>query len=196
MHRVFLLSPAHSGGKRAALLKQPTASFELARQLQIGSATLGEVFAFCSGLYFHGKLAYARRFAKPSGKQDGVLVITPNRGLMPAETCVGIPLLDEFAKIDIAENDPRFLEPLVQSVQKLAQGPDEVVLLGSIATAKYVGALLPLLGDRLIFPADFVGRGDMSRGALMLRAAARGVELPYLPVAGSARRGRRAPRVS
>lgn len=195
MRRIFLLSPAHSGGKRAALLTRPTATFELARQLQIGSATLGEVFAFCSGLYFRGKLAYARRFARPLGKRGGVHVITPSRGLMPADAFVDISLLHEFAQIDIAENDSRFVEPLVRSVKELAATPDQVVLLGSIATAKYVDALLPLLGDRLVFPADFVGRGDMSRGALMLRAAAGGVELPYLPVAGSVRRGRRAPGV-
>jgi hypothetical protein len=62
MKRIFFLSPAHSGGKRAAMLTRPGATFELARQVQIGAASLGDVFAFCSGLYFRGKLAYARRF--------------------------------------------------------------------------------------------------------------------------------------
>ncbi len=95
-----------------------------------------------------------------------------------------------LAQVDIAENDSRFVEPLVRSVKKLATAPDQVVLLGSIATAKYVDALLPLLGDRLVFPEDFVGRGDMSRGALMLRAKpSEESELSYLPVAGSVRRG-------
>src|ERR1700761_4441591 len=115
MKRFFILSPAHSGGKRAAMLSRPGATFELARQVQIGSATLGEVFAFCSGLYFRGKLAYARRFAQPSASQDGIQVITPSRGLMSAETYVNIPLLHEFAQVDIAENDPRFVQPLVRS---------------------------------------------------------------------------------
>jgi hypothetical protein len=54
MNRVFLLSPAHSAGLRAKLLTRRGASFELARRVQIGDATLGEVFAFCSGLYFLG----------------------------------------------------------------------------------------------------------------------------------------------
>ena len=71
----------------------------------------------------------------------------------------------------------------------------EVVLLGSVATGKYVDILVERLGDRLLFPADFVGRGDMSRGALLLQAARNGVELAYQPVAGAVRRGRRAPRV-
>jgi hypothetical protein len=72
----------------------------------------------------------------------------------------------------------------------------DVVLLGSIATGKYVDVLLEIMGTRLLFPTDFVGRGDMSRGALMLRAARKGSELSYEPVAGAVRRGRRARRVS
>ena len=56
MNRIFLLSPARAGGKRAAMLTRAAASFELARQVQIGAATLGEVFTFCSGLYFAASL--------------------------------------------------------------------------------------------------------------------------------------------
>ena len=89
MTRVFLLSPAHSGGKRAAMLTRPGANFELARQVQIGAATLGDVFTFCSGLYFRGKLTYARQFAAPPLGVPGVLLITPSRGLLRPETLVG-----------------------------------------------------------------------------------------------------------
>ena len=46
----------------------------------------------------------------------------------------------------------------------------QFVLLGSVATDKYVGPLLDVFGDRLYFPATFAGRGDMSRGGLLLRA--------------------------
>jgi hypothetical protein len=42
---------------------------------------------------------------------------------------------------------------------------------------------------------DFIGRGDMSRGGLLLRAARAGSELPYPPVQGTPRRGARAPRL-
>jgi hypothetical protein len=70
------------------------------------------------------------------------------------------------------------------------------VLLGSIATGKYVDVLLEVIGERLLFPTDFVGRGDMSRGALLLRAARDGKELIYEPVAGAIRRGRRARKVT
>src|SRR5262249_32645808 len=69
------------------------------------------------------------------------------------------------------------------------------VLLGSIASDKYVELLLEILGQRLLFPVDFVGRGDMSRGGLMLRAARSGTELPYGPVQGAVRRGPRPPRL-
>ena len=50
-------------------------------------------------------------------------------------------------------------------------------------------------GERLRFPADFVGRGDMSRGGLLLRAVRAGVELEYTPVATAVVRGRRPPRL-
>jgi hypothetical protein len=69
------------------------------------------------------------------------------------------------------------------------------VLLGSIASDKYVDLLLEVFGERLLFPAEFVGRGDMSRGGLMLRCATAGVEMSYLPVAGAKRHGPRPPRL-
>jgi hypothetical protein len=98
MKRIFLLSPAHSGGKRAAMLTRPGATFELARQVQIGAATLGDVFAFCSGLYFRGKLAYASRFA---GGFANVQIITPSRGLVERDLCVGARDLAEFARVPV-----------------------------------------------------------------------------------------------
>ena len=52
-----------------------------------------------------------------------------------------------------------------------------VVLLGSIASPKYVDVLQDIFGARLLFPADFVGRGDMSRGGLMLRSVSAAEEL-------------------
>jgi hypothetical protein len=196
MNRIFLLSPAKASGRRAHLLTRPEAAFELARRVQIGDATLGEVFTFCSGLYFRGKLTYARRFNRPPKGMAGVQVITPNRGLLPAETMIGLRDLDEFAAVNVAAAERRFTEPLTAAVEELAAFKSlEVVLLGSIATGKYVDCLLPILGARLLFPGEFVGRGDMSRGGLLLRCAARGEELGYLPVAGATRRGGRPARL-
>jgi hypothetical protein len=193
MNRVFLLSPAHSGGKRAAMLIRPGATFELARQVQIGAARLGDVFAFCSGLYFRGKLAYANRFADPSDNLSKVQIITPSRGLVGAETFIGIRDLSEFAEIPVHPKEPRFTDPLKRSIEQMASlASSEVILLGSVATGKYTDTLLPILGERLLFPADFAGRGDMSRGALLLRSVAEGKELPYVPILRADRRRSRA----
>lgn len=183
MNRVFLLSPAHSGGKRAAILTRPEARFELSRQLQIGAATLGDVFTFCSGLYFRGKLTYARHFSAPPPGIAGVHIITPNRGLLSAELCVGSKDLAGFAETPVDSAEPRFTEPLKAAARELAAAGDfEVVLLGSVATGKYLDTLLPIFGPRLLYPNDFAGRGDMSRGALLLRAVKASTELAYGPV--------------
>jgi hypothetical protein len=195
MSRVFLLSPAYAGGRRARMILSERAQFELARRLRSENhPTLGEVFTFLSGLYFRGKLAYANVFAKPAPKTSGVLVITPNRGLVPAATPIGLEDLRDFGTVEIDQEDPRYRGPLERDVKKLAKkltARCEVVLLGSIATGKYVDILLAHFGQRLRFPADFVGRGDMSRGGLLLRCAVDRTELTYISVAGAVRKGKR-----
>ena len=193
--RAFLLSPAHCGGKRAAVLQNPSASFDLAQRLRPEQGVaLGEVFSFLSGLYFRGKLAYASHFAVETSL---VRVITTNRGLLSPEAAIRTHDLTAFGCVDIASGDAAFREPLARACDALASdiAGGEVVLLGSIATAKYTELLLDRFGERLLFPAEFVGRGDMSRGALMLRAAQADRELDYIPVKGAVVRGRRATRV-
>jgi len=202
--RVFLLSPANLGGIRAQMMLSSRAQFQLARQLQSESgAPLGEIFSFVSGLYFRGKLAYARRFARPPDPTDpvtagGVLAITSNAGLRSVDTIVTVESFRAFATGDIDSRNPTYRKPLEQSARALrdAIGPDcEVVLLGSVASGKYVDLLLPIFDDRLMFPPDFVGRGDMSRGGLMLRCVMAGFELPYVPLAGASRHGARPPKL-
>jgi hypothetical protein len=203
--RVFLLSPANCNGPRAKVVLSERATFDLATRLRSeAGVALGEVFAFVSGLYFKGKLTYALNFARPPEPGapiagSGVLVITPNAGLRPAETRVTDGALRSFAGVDIAANDPRYRGPLLASARALADeiGPDcEVVLLGSIASAKYVDVLTEVFGPRLLFPIDFVGRGDMSRGGLLLRAARSDEELTYAPVVGAVRHGPRPPKLA
>ncbi len=138
---MFLLSPASTAGKRAAILMNSGAEFELAKRLRNDELTIGELFSFLSGLYFRGKLAYARQLA---------------------------------TSVDAAAR---------------------IVLLGSIATKKYVEPLGEVFGERLVFPSEFVGRGDMSRGGLMLRSVLAGTELDYIPVATAVRRGSRPPKL-
>jgi hypothetical protein len=202
--RIFLLSPANCSGPRAQMLLSERAAFDLARRLRSAQGVaLGEAFAFISGLYFKGKLAYALEFARPPEPDlpltaSGALVITPNAGLRPAETAVTPAALRKFATVDIAANDPRYRKPLLDSACGIAEevGPDtEVVLLGSVASAKYVDVLVNVFGERLLFPIDFVGRGDMSRGGLMLRCVRAGEELTYVPVKGAVRHGPRPPKL-
>ena len=198
-HRIFLLSPAYAGGQRARMVLRDQAQFPLARQLREKSgAPIAEVFTFLSGLYFRGKIAYANAFAQPARGTSGVLVITPTRGLIDARTRIHLDDLREFAAVDIHEDDPRYRMPIERDARHLAEklsDESEVVLLGSIATGKYVDVLLATFGQQLRFPADFVGRGDMSRGGLMLRCAADLQELSYLPVAGAIVNGKRPPKL-
>lgn len=188
--RTFLLSPAYCGGERARLLVRPEARFALAQRLRTEGAPIGEVFAFLSGLYFRGKLAYARAFARPGG----ALVITPNRGLVPVEATITDHDVRRFGEVDIAGDDPRYLEPLLRDARALDDA-HEVVLLGSIATAKYVEPLHRVLGARLRVPPELAGRGDMSRGGLLLRHAHGGRELRYVPIDEAQRHGPRPPRL-
>jgi hypothetical protein len=197
--RVFLLSPASSSGQRARMLIRPAAAFGLAQELRSpDGAPIGEVFAFLSGLYFRGKLAYARAFAHPGAGASAALVITPNRGLLPLDTRVTPATLRSFARVDIHADEPRYRRPFVRDARLLSEAVGaeaEVVLLGSVATGKYVDVLLETFGRRLVFPTAFVGRGDMSRGGLMLRAARDGKELEYAPVDGAVRHGPRPPKL-
>jgi hypothetical protein len=191
---VFLLSPASSAGKRCQLLLRDGASSPLAMQLRDGGAPLGDVMSFLSSLYFRGKLTYARRFAAA----DGVWVITPDRGLVAPEVPLTLADLRAFARVPIDAGESRYARPLRDAALALrARLPvsAKVVLLGSIATPKYVDVLGAVFGTALVFPPDFVGRGDMSRGGLLLRAAQAGVELAYRPVDGAVRRGPRPARL-
>src|SRR6201984_3593097 len=170
--RIFLLSPANAAGIRARIVASENASFDLATRLRSEGAPLGEVFSFISGLYFRGKLAYAERFAETRVGIPGAFVITASGGLMPPETLITAEDLAAISAASISTTDRRYREPLERDARAIYEkaGPKcEVVLLGSIATPKYVEPLMGIFGERLLFPIEFVGRGDMGRGGLMLR---------------------------
>jgi len=195
---LFLLSPAKVSGARAGLLLNPHAPFALARQFHREGLPLADVFSFASGLYFRGKITYARRFADENAS-DVIRVITTNAGLLDPLTHVTPESLRAFGESEIDEDNPHYAQPLRRDARELAtqlRSTGHAILLGSIATAKYREILLEVFGDRLVFPTDFVGRGDMSRGGLLLRAARDGVELPYSPVLGAILKGKRAKRIS
>ena len=194
--RVFLLSPAYCGGRRAGIALKPDSELAIASQLRDGTLELGAAFAFFSGLYFRGKLAYAQRFAPD---MTATLIITPTRGLMSPRERVSPELIREFAAVDIAADDLRYRGPLERDVTLLARdlaADATVVLLGSVSSGKYVDLLLPLLGNRLRYPTAFIGRGDMSRGGLLLRCVAEGQELHYGSLTAGVRpRGPRPPKL-
>ena len=192
MATIFLLSPAYCGGRRAGILLREGSTLEIAARLRSGTLSLGEAFSFMSGLYFRGKITYARMFAPAP---DATLIITPTRGLQSPDIAATADLLHEFAGVDISLDDARYLEPLERDLEALAAripADARVVLLGSVATGKYVDVLVRWLGGRLHFPPSFIGRGDMSRGGLLLRQAASRVELEYAVLESTTnRRGRR-----
>jgi hypothetical protein len=191
MRPIFLLSPANCGGLRMSYAMRKGATFPLARALQSSSgAPVGELFRFASGLYYRRKRAYAERFG------DG-RVIVPGFGLVPLGRRLTLEELRCVARIEISLAEPRYRLSLARDAEGLARraAGRPVVLLGSIASPKYTGVLLESFGERLLFPPAFVGRGDMSRGGLLLRCVRDGTELDYAPVLGARRRGRRPPKL-
>ncbi len=196
--RIFLLSPANAGGERARLLLRPGAGFDLARRLRTEGVPLGEAFAFVSGLYFRGKLAYSAKFAVPPPGIPGAFVITGGQGLVPPETVVTLDHLRQIASVPIDAADERYRVPLESACRTLDElaGPDcDFILLGSVATLKYLEPMFGVFRHRLLFPEEFVGRGDMSRGGLLLRCVRAGIELTYVPLGNLTRHGPRPPRL-
>jgi hypothetical protein len=187
MTTLFLISPARCGGPRAQQLARSPG--ELGVQLREGRAPIGDVFSWLSALYFRGKLTYARAFAAAPAH---VLVMAPGAGLRTPDTAISADQLRAMGELDV-ESEP-FVQALRRDAQ-LAADAARVVLLGSIATGKYVDCLLEVFGARLVFPSAFVGRGDMSRGGLLLRAARSGEELAYASIEGATLHGPRPPKL-
>jgi len=192
------MSPARIDGPRSNVLLRPEADFALAQRLRDRKATLGEAYAFISGLYFRGKLAYAEAFAAPPEGLPPALVIVPGLGLISPDAIIDAEQLRRIGDVSIEQNNQAYRDPLLRDARLLDQnaGPAcQYLLLGSIATEKYTEPLLKVFGDRLLFPVEFVGRGDMSRGGLMLRRASSGDALSYVSLRGAIRRGRRPPKL-
>jgi hypothetical protein len=199
LSRVFLLSPANTSAIRGQLLLNTNSEFPLAQRIRQQGAPLGELFSFISSLYFRGKLAYAEAFSNSSTDFPATLVMTTSRGLLPPQTIITLDDLLEMSSVPIDPDDARYREPLCRDAWGLARtlpSGSQVVLLGSIASGKYVDPLLEIFGANLLFPQQFVGRGDMSRGGLMLRCAESKLELDYVPVHSAVRRGTRPPKLA
>jgi hypothetical protein len=183
---VFLISPANLSGRRGAMLLNPSAQFQLARELRgEAGAELGELFSFVSGLYFRGKLAYARAFGRAPAGQEAVHVISAGGGLCTPNERISLERLRGWGKVSVHQDNPHFTAPLTRHASELLERSlphTRFVLLGSIASDKYVQPLRDVFGPGLLFPERFAGLGDMSRGALLLRAVRDSRELAYAPV--------------
>src|SRR5262249_1714718 len=106
--------------------------------------------------------------------------------------------LRSFRGVPIHTSQRSYYRPLNDSASRLSSSlpaDAEIVLLGSIGTGKYVDPLLAIFENRLVFPEEFVGRGDMSLGGLMLRCVDSKQELKYIPVLGAVRHGKRPPKL-
>src|SRR5579872_2195048 len=111
---VVLMSPARIGGRRSDILLRPEADFALAERLRDRKATLGEVYAFISGLYFRSKLAYAEAFAAPPEGLRPAFVIVPGLGLIPPDTLVDAEQLRGIGNVSIEENNLAYRDPLLR----------------------------------------------------------------------------------
>jgi len=184
--RIFLLSPANASGIRGQRLLKTAAPSQLAWRLRQSGAPLGEVYQFISSLYFRGKLEYAEKFKNPPPGVPGVHIIT-GAGLMLPGTVIRLEELRRISATAIDAENSGYRVPLdrdLRQLRDLAGGETDVILLGSIATSKYVTPLLAVFGERLLFPEIFLGRGDMSRGSLLLKCCSAALPLRYLPAAG------------
>jgi hypothetical protein len=182
--RIFLLSPANTSGIRAKQFTSPRASFEAALQYRSSDGVeIAKAFAFMSSLYFRGKIGYAQHFAKPADIDGcGVFVITPGFGLVPPDWRLTPDRMKVMSRTPVDGSKRNYRQPLERDARSLAAALDhdaEVILLGSVASGKYVDILWPIFETRLRFPAAFAGLGDMSRGGLMLRAVRANRELEY-----------------
>jgi hypothetical protein len=188
MSRVFLLSPANLNGLRAKQLTSPRANFEAAQLYRSPQGVpIALAFAFMSALYFRGKITYALHF----GGVENTRVIAPGFGLVRPDWPITPERMKVLARTEVDVKKRNYRKPLERDAKELADSlpqDAEVVLLGSVASGKYVDVMWPIFGDRLVFPAMFAGLGDMSRGGLLLRAARANRELEYTSLDAPRRR--------
>jgi hypothetical protein len=182
--RIFLLSPANASGIRGLRLLDATSQSQLAVQLRQTGARLGDVYQHISSLYFRGKLEYAQRFQNPPQPAAGVQIIT-GAGLMLPETLIRLDEFRKISSISIDIRNERYRQSLVADLTRLRDMVGvhmDIILLGSIATSKYLDPIGAVFGEHVLVPRDFVGCGDMKRGSLLLHCCAQGTELEYVPV--------------
>jgi hypothetical protein len=185
---IFLLSPADASGRRGQMLLSQKSQFELAHRLRTKGITLGEAYSFMSSLYFRGKLAYATAFASQIHNLLSIQIITPSRGLLPPRTTLSLADFLDLGVERILEKNPRYRDPLERDLRKLSESLGEdgkVIFLGSLGTKRYIPLLKEILGHRILVPRDFLGMGNMRRGAVLLRCVREHCQLTYVTLASA-----------
>jgi hypothetical protein len=183
---IFLLSPARLDGERGrALLDGKGASALMGELRSAHGCSVEAVFCFVSSLYFRGKAAYARAFGVRTAPLPSAYVMTAGGGLLSLDEPVTVARLEGWSRVAVSPDNPHFVAPLLRHATGLLDACDQAtrfVLLGSVASRKYVGPLLDVFGERLLYPSELAGRGDMARGKLLLAAAREQRELGYASV--------------
>ena len=193
--RIFLLSPASTDGLRAQQLTSPRAGFGAAERYRSPEGvTIEEAFTFMSSLYFRGKIGYARHFAAPPPELALGSRTTASWSSLPASgwcrrACRITP--EEMKKLRRTPVDLKsraYCAPMKKHVEQLRDlAPDGLGgAPGQRRDRQVRGPAAAGPRDRLLFPRDFAGAGDMKRGGMMLRAVREDREL-------SLRHPRRAP---
>lgn len=193
--RIFLLSPATAHGARARGLIAPEPRSPTARQLASAGMRLGDVFTYLSGLYFNGKLTYARRYATPPASLggEGIYIITMTDGILTPDHRVCVDDLRRYAAAERQTDEGRHAFEVSARALAMTIGPRcDVVFMGSVASGKYTDIIEPAFGERLLFPLELVGRGQLSRGALLFRCVKEDRELEYALMSELVDRGRSA----
>src|SRR5207237_1564599 len=116
-------------------------------------------------------------------EDEDIHVIAPGFGFVPPDWAITPERMKILQRTEVDARKRNYRQPLERDARSLAAQIDDdtqVILLGSVASGKYVDVLLPIFRERLKFPAAFAGLGDMSRGGLMLRAARARIELEYV----------------
>jgi hypothetical protein len=190
---IFLISPANMSGLRGTRLLRETGEGDVHTRLKGEGVELGEVFAYVSSLYFRGKLAYGDAFGNAPSGSSGAYIITPSAGLMFPKTKVRLEELRAICSTEVNANNEQFCRPLENDIRRLREkcNGSRFVLLGSIATPKYVEPLMRVLEGDLFYPSAFVGLGNMSRGALLLQCVRTQVELDYVRPESTAKHSKR-----
>lgn len=181
--QIFFLSPANVSSVRGGMVLGNSGSCALASRLRGAGVPLGEIFTFISGLYFRGKLTYAKAYANPPAGLPGVVVITTSGGLVSPDRVLGLEEFRETVSGRVDATNSRYrllLERDARLIRDHIGTNCRIILLGSIATAKYVEPLLGVFGRKLMVPAEFIGQGDMFRGGLLLRCVRERTELTYV----------------